>query len=490
MSAIADLIHTPRDRMLIDGQWIAAASGKTIEVEDPAEGSMIASVPAGAKEDVDRAVAAARRAFESAAWSRMRPLDRGRLLENIARRVEECADELALLESYDNGKAVAHARLLDVPATIDVFRYMGGWCSKISGKTIPVSFDGRDYHAYTRREPVGVVGAIVPWNYPLAMAAWKLAMALAAGCTIVLKPSEITPLSALRLIEIIHEAGVPEGVVNIVTGYGSEAGQALADHPDVDKIAFTGSTAIGKQIARSALGNMKRVSLELGGKSPSIVCADADLEQAIPGAALAIFFNSGQVCFAASRLYVHRSIYDRFIAGLAAVAESFAVGNGRDPATMLGPLVSKKQQERVLGYVEAGKAEGAELITGGTAVGDTGYYVAPTVFGNATPDMRIVREEIFGPVVAATPFDDLDEVVRQANDSNYGLAANIWTRDLKTAHKTAARIKAGSVWLNCHGIVDSALPFGGYKESGWGREDSEDGVLLYTETKTVCALLD
>jgi p-cumic aldehyde dehydrogenase len=377
-----------------------------------------------------------------------------------------------------------------VPATIDVFRYMGGWCSKIGGRTIPVSFDGRDYHAYTRREPVGVVGAIVPWNYPLAMAAWKLAMALAAGCTVILKPSEITPLSALRLIEIIHEAGVPEGVVNIVTGYGSEAGQALADHPDVDKIAFTGSTAIGKQIARSALGNMKRVSLELGGKSPSIVCADADLEQAIPGAALAIFFNSGQVCFAASRLYVHRSIYDRFIAGLAAVAESFAVGNGRDPATMLGPLVSKKQQERVLGYVEAGKAEGAELITGGTAVGDTGYYVAPTVFGNATPDMRIVREEIFGPVVAATPFDDLDEVVRQANDSNYGLAANIWTRDLKTAHKTAARIKAGSVWLNCHGIVDSALPFGGYKESGWGREVSEDGVLLYTETKTVCALLD
>jgi acyl-CoA reductase-like NAD-dependent aldehyde dehydrogenase len=490
MQALTGLIRMPSGRMLIDGQWVEAASGQLIDVEDPSDGSRIFQVGAGGKVEIDLAVAAGRRAFDTGPWSRMRPLDRGRLLEDIARRIEDCADELALLESYDNGKAVAHAKLLDLPATIDIFRYMGGWCSKIAGKTLPVSFDGRQYHAYTLRQPVGVVGAIVPWNYPLAMAAWKIAMALAAGCTVVLKPSEVTPLSALRLVEIIHEAGVPPGVVNIVTGYGAQAGQALAEHMDVDKVAFTGSTAVGKRIAQAALGNMKRVSLELGGKSPSIICADADIEQAIPGAALAIFFNSGQVCFAASRLYIHRSIYERVVEGIAQVARNFPVGHGRDPNTMLGPLVSKAQQDRVLRYVESGKAEGARLVTGGHAVGDKGYGVAPTVFADATPDMKIVREEIFGPVIAAMPFDDMEDVVRSANDSNYGLAANIWTRDLKTAHRTAARLNAGSVWINCHGIVDAALPFGGFKESGWGREVSEEGVMMYTETKSVCALLD
>lgn len=490
MLTAQELIRTPTGQMLIDGQWLGASSGRLIDVEDPADGSRIAQIGAGGKKEVDLAVSAARRAFEEGPWSRMRPLDRGRLLEDIARRIEAAADELALLESYDNGKAVAHAKLLDLPATIDVFRYMGGWCSKIAGQTLPVSFDGRQYHAYTLRQPVGVVGAIVPWNYPLAMAAWKIAMALAAGCTVVLKPSEVTPLSALRLVEIIHEAGVPPGVVNIVTGYGPEAGQALAEHVDVDKIAFTGSTAVGKRIAQAALGNMKRVSLELGGKSPSIICADADLEQAIPSAALAIFFNSGQVCFAASRLYVHRSVYEKVVEGLAQVAQAFPVGNGRDPSTMLGPLVSKAQQDRVLRYVESGKEEGARLVTGGVAVGERGYGVAPTVFADAKPDMKIVREEIFGPVVAVQPFDDMGEVVKAANSTNYGLAANIWTRDLKTAHRTAKALQAGSVWINCHGIVDAAVPFGGFKESGWGREVSEEGVLMYTETKSVCALLD
>lgn len=490
MTDIKDLVRTPQAQMLINGNWVSPASGETIDVEDPATGDRIATLAAGGREDVDRAVAAARAALESAAWSRMRPIDRSRLLENIARAIEDHAQELALLESYDNGKAVAHAAMIDVPAAVDIFRYMSGWCTKLTGKTLPVSGDGRAYHAYTRVEPVGVVGAIVPWNYPLSMASWKLAMALAAGCTVVIKPSELTSLSTLRLVELMHEAGLPEGVVNIVTGYGQTAGQAMAEHDGVDKIAFTGSTATGKKIAIAALGNMKRVSLELGGKSPSIICADADLSQAIPGAALAGFFNSGQICFAATRLYVHRSVYEPFMAGLAQVANSFAVGHGRDPATMIGPLVSRAQQERVMGYVRAGIDEGADLVAGGETVGDAGYFVRPTLFGNARADMKIVREEIFGPVLAAIPFDDMDEVVRAANDSVYGLAANIWTRDLRTAHVTAARLNAGSVWINCHGVVDPAVPFGGFKQSGWGREISEEGVRLYTETKSVCAALE
>jgi len=490
MTDIKDLIRTPMNKMLIDGQWVAASTGQTIDVEDPASGDRIATIGAGVREDVDRAVAAARKAFEGNAWSRMRPLDRGRILENIARKIEEHADELALLESYDNGKAVAHAKMIDVPASVDVFRYMSGWCSKLGGKTMPISADGQQYHAYTLSQPVGVVGAIVPWNYPLAMASWKIAMALGAGCTMVLKPSEVTPLTALRLAELCHEAGLPEGVLNVVTGYGPDAGQALAEHMDVDKVAFTGSTAVGKVIAKAAIGNMKRVSLELGGKSPSIICADADLEKATVGAALAIFFNSGQVCMAASRIYVHSAIYDRFMAGMAAVAESFPTGNGRDPNTMLGPLVSKKQQERVMSFIESGKAEGADLVTGGTTAGDKGYYVKPTIFGNTRPDMKIVREEIFGPVVSAARFDDMEDVIRQANDTSYGLAANIWTNDLKMAHKTAARLKAGIVWMNCHGVMDPAMPFGGFKESGWGREVSEDGIRMYTEPKSVVALLD
>lgn len=496
-NAIAATIHgedghrvrLPQTRMLIGGDWVDAQDGSRIDVEDPATGKVFASVPAGTAVDVDRAVARARAAFESAAWSRMRPLDRAKIIETIARKIEDNAAELALLESYDNGKAVHHALAVDVPAAVDIFRYMAGWASKIGGQVNPISGDGRQYHSYSVREPIGVVGQIVPWNYPLAMAAWKVASALAAGCTIVLKPSEVTPLTALRLAELALEAGLPEGVLNVVTGYGHEAGQALVEHPGVDKIAFTGSTRVGKQIVETAARDLKRVTLELGGKSPSLIFADADLDQASLGAALAIFFNSGQVCLAASRLYVERSVYDRVVEGIAAVAKTFKLGHGRDPDTMLGPLVSKVQQGRVLDYIEKGKASGGDVVMGGGNGGLDGYFVEPTIFSNPSPDATIVREEIFGPVLVATPFDDIDEVIKTANDTRYGLAANIWTRDLSRAHLTARKLQAGTVWINTHGMNDPSAPFGGVKESGWGREVGEEGVLHYTETKTITALL-
>lgn len=488
---MSDLIlENCRKQSLIGGQWVHAYSGETIDVEDPASEEIITAIPRCGAEEVDAAVRAARLAFESASWSRMRPIDRGRLLESIARKIEDHADELALLESIDTGKPVAFAKMLDIPSTVEVFRYMSGWCSKMHGETLPVSFDGREYHAYTRREPVGVVGAITPWNYPLALGAWKIASALAAGCTVVLKPAELTSLSSLRLAELCLEAGLPEGVLNVVTGYGHEVGKALALHNGVNKVTFTGSTAVGKQIAEYSLGNMKRVTLELGGKSPSIVFDDADLERVGPGAALAIFFNSGQICFAASRLLVQEKVYDQVVEAVAAAAQSFKLGNGRDADTMLGPLVSRKQQERVLDYCASGIAQGAELVTGGKRHGDKGYFVEPTVFANTNPSMKIVQEEIFGPVVSIMPFKEMDDALKLANDSVYGLAANVWTRDINKAHKMAARLEAGSVWINCHGIIDAAAPFGGFKQSGWGREVSAEGLYAYTETKTVCALLD
>jgi acyl-CoA reductase-like NAD-dependent aldehyde dehydrogenase len=483
-------IKAVQNKNLIGGQWLDAASSQTIEVENPATQELIATVPRSAAEDIDRAVKTARASFESDVWRKMRPIDRGRLLENIARKIEDHAEELAYLESVDTGKAITFAKVLDLPSTVEVFRYMGGWCSKISGKTLPVSFDGKEYHVYTRREPVGVVGAITPWNYPLALGAWKIASALAAGCTIVLKPTELTPLSTLRLAELCLEAGLPEGVLNIVNGYGHEAGAALAQHPDVNKITFTGSTAVGKKIVEYSLGNMKRVTLELGGKSPSIVFADADLDQVGLGAALAVFFNSGQICFAASRLFVQDSVYDQVVEAVAAAASQFKVGNGQNPETMMGPLVSGKQQERVLGYVASGLEQGATLVCGGKKTGDKGYFMEPTVFANADSSMKIAQEEIFGPVVSVMRFKDVEDVTRMASDTPYGLAANIWTRDIKKAHRLAHRLEAGSVWINCHGIIDAALPFGGFKQSGWGREVSEEGLLAYTETKTVCALLD
>lgn len=479
-----------RHQNLIGGKWKDALSGQSLAVEDPATEATITQVPRGQAEDVDEAVGVARAAFESPAWRKIRPIDRGRILENIARKVEEHAEELAYLESLDTGKALSFARIIDLPSTIDVFRYMGGWCSKLGGITPPVSFDGKQYHAYTRREPIGVVGAITPWNYPLALGSWKIASALAAGCTMVMKPTELTPLSTLRLAELCLEAGLPEGVLNIVNGLGHEAGEALARHPGVDKITFTGSTAVGKKIAEYSLGNMKRVTLELGGKSPSLVFADADLDQVGLGAALAVFFNSGQICFAASRLLVQESVYDQVVAAVAAVASQFKVGNGQEPDTMLGPLVSRRQQERVQGYVQSGIEQGARLVYGGNKIGDRGHFFQPTVFADVAPSMKIAREEIFGPVVSIIKFKDEEEAIRLANDTSYGLAANIWTRDIKRAHRVAHRLQAGSVWINCHGVIDPAAPFGGFKQSGWGREVSEEGLAAYTETKTVCALLD
>jgi p-cumic aldehyde dehydrogenase len=479
-----------RSKNLIGGEWKDASSGRVIAVENPANEDIIAQVPQGQAEDIDEAVRVARTTFESPAWRKIRPIDRGRILENIARKVEDHADELAHLESLDTGKAVSFAKVIDLPSTIDVFRYMGGWCSKLGGTTPPISFDGKQYHAYTRREPVGVVGAITPWNYPLALGSWKIASALAAGCTMVMKPTELTPLSTLRLAELCLEAGLPEGVLNVVNGYGHEAGEALARHPDVDKITFTGSTVVGKKIVEYSLGNMKRVTLELGGKSPSIVFADADLDQVGLGAALAVFFNSGQICFAASRLLVQDSVYDRVVEAVAAVASQFKVGNGLEPGTMLGPLVSRKQQERVLGYIQSGTEQGATLVYGGQKVGGKGYFLQPAVFADVDQSMKIAQEEIFGPVVSIIRFRDEEEAIRIANDTAYGLAANIWTRDIKRAHRVANRLQAGSVWINCHGVIDPAAPFGGFKQSGWGREVSEEGLAAYTETKTVCALLD
>ena len=476
-------------RMLIDGAWVESASGESFPVYDPSTGDVIAKVTAGDREDIDRAVKAARAAFESGPWSKMSVSERGRLIWKLADLIEANLDELAELESLDNGKPMTIARAADVPLAVDLFRYMAGWATKIEGTTFPVSVPyapGAKFFACTVREPVGVVGQIIPWNFPLLMAAWKLGPALAAGCTVVLKPAEQTPLSALRLGELICEAGFPKGVVNIVTGFGETAGAALAAHPDVDKCAFTGSTEVGKLILQAAAGNLKKVSLELGGKSPNIILADADLETAIPGAASAIFFNHGQCCCAGSRLYVHESIFDRVVQGVSEHASKIRVGPGLDPATEMGPLVSHDQLTRVCGYLESGAAEGARATAGGKRRGDKGYFVEPTVLVDTRHDMKIIQEEIFGPVVAAIPFSDPEAVIRDANDSIYGLAAAVWTKDVSKAHRMAAKLRAGTVWVNCYNILCAELPFGGYKQSGWGREMGHAAIDLYTEVKAIC----
>jgi phenylacetaldehyde dehydrogenase len=477
-------------KMLIGGQWVNSREGDTIDVEDPATQTVISRVPAGTKADIDAAVKSARNAFESGPWSRLSPSDRSRMIWKLADLLEQHADEFAELESIDNGKPVLNARRGDVQGSIDAFRYMAGWPTRLTGETVPVSSAG-NWHVYTLREPVGVVGQIIPWNFPLMMAAWKLAPALAAGCTMVLKPAEQTPLSALRFGELIQEAGFPDGVVNIVTGYGETAGAALAEHPDVDKIAFTGSTAVGKLIVHAASGNLKRVSLELGGKSPVIVFPDADMDQAIAGAAGAIFYNQGQCCTAGSRLFAHSSIFDRLVEGMADKAAGLKIGHGLDPTVNLGPLVSEEQRDRVTSYIESGKAEGAEVLTGGKTAGDKGYFVEPTILVKTKPDMRVVKEEIFGPVVCVQRFesDDLERVAKFANDTEYGLAASIWTQNLHVAHTLARRIRAGTVTINTHNYVDPALPFGGFKQSGWGREMGKEVVEHYTETKAVAAFL-
>ena len=477
-------------KMLIDGKMVGAASGKTFAVYNPAGGTVIANVPEGDKVDVDLAVAAARRAFDEGRWAAVPPNQRGKLLWKLADLIERDLEELAELESIDNGKPYAVARVADLPLAIDMFRYMAGWATKITGSTLSLSLPG-EYLSYTMREPVGVVAQIIPWNFPLLMACWKIAPALAAGCTVVLKAAEQTPMTALRLAELVQEAGFPRGVVNILTGFGETAGAALAAHPDVDKVAFTGSTEVGKLIVQAAAGNLKKVSLELGGKSPAIILADADLDLAISGAASAIFFNHGQCCCAGSRLYAHQDIYDKVVAGVADIASKIKVGPGLDPATEMGPLVSDEQFARVTGYIESGLQQGAKAAVGGNRVGNLGYFVAPTVLENTTPDMKVIREEIFGPVVCATPFsdDDLDRIAKQANDTIYGLAASVWTRNGGTAHKLAKRIRSGTVWINCHNVFDASLPFGGYKQSGWGREMGEEVFHNYLEVKAVTAAL-
>jgi phenylacetaldehyde dehydrogenase len=480
-------LSAPR-KLLIDGVWCEATNGQTFDVYDPSSARVIATVAQGEAADIDLAVAAARRALEDSEWSRMKPVDRERVMHRVAEAMERHADELAELEALDNGKSIVIARHVDVKHAIEVWRYMAGWPTKLHGRTLPVSgtLVPQDYAAYSLLEPVGVVGAVIAWNFPLLLASWKAAPALAAGCTIVLKPAEQTPLTALRLGEIALEAGLPKGVLNIVTGMGPTAGAALAEHPDVDKITFTGSTEVGRGIVRAAAGNMKKVTVELGGKSPVILMDDADVDNAIAGAASAIFFNHGQTCCAGSRLYVARRHFDRVVEGMGAHARSLKMGPGLDPTSQMGPLVSQTQRARVMNYVEQGLESGATAVAGGQALDTAGYYVAPTVFANVNDQMSIVREEIFGPVVVVKAFDDLNEIAKVANDSIYGLAASIWTRDIRKVYRLVPKLKAGTVWVNCHNLLDPAMPFGGYKQSGWGRELGQEAVWSYLENKTLC----
>lgn len=480
-------------RMLIGADWADAASEHVMQAIDPATGAILGTFPEAGSIDVERAVAAARQSFDAALWRGMTPAARGKILWRIGELIDAHIEELAELETLDQGKPIGIARYAEIPGAAEQFRYFSGQTTRLEGQTIPTSINyqpaGKQLFAYTQKEPVGVVAAIVPWNSPLIMAAMKLAPALAAGCSVILKPAEDTTLTALRLGELLLEAGVPPGVVNIVTGTGEGVGAALAAHPQVDKVAFTGSTEVGRLILAAAGANLKKVTLELGGKSPAIVMPDAELALAIPGVANSIFFNSGQVCVAGSRLYVHRKVFDEVVNGVATVAKSLALGHGLDPRTQIGPLVSRRQANRVSSYIKGGLAEGARSLTGGGQLGDHQTFLEPTVLVDVRPEMRCVREEIFGPVVVATPFDSLEEVIAHANDSIYGLAASVWTQDLSHAHRMASLLKAGTVWLNCHLMYDASLPIGGMKQSGWGRESGQQAVDNYLETKTVCAVI-
>ncbi len=471
-------------RLLIDGQWVDGS--KKFDTINPATGEVLTQVVEASREDIDRAAQAARRAFEDGGgpWRKMSASERGRLIWRLADLVEKSIDQLAELETLDNGKPIFESRYVDMPMVIDVLRYYAGWATKIHGETVN-TFETA--FTYTVREPVGVVGLIVPWNFPLLLASWKVGPALACGNTIVWKPASLTPLTTLRFGELAVEAGVPAGVLNIVTG-SAEVGRAIVRHPGIDKIAFTGSTAVGKEIMRSAADTMKRVTLELGGKSPNIVFADSDIDNAVKGAITGIFYGKGEVCNAGSRLFVESKVQNEFLEKLVARAKKMQPADPLDPKTRMGAIVSQEQMQTVLGYIEAGKKEGAKLIAGGNRVavdGGKGFFLEPTIFGDVTNDMRIAQEEIFGPVLATLSFDDIDQVVDLANRNQYGLAAAVWTRDIKKAHSVSRRLKAGTVWINTYGLMDAALPFGGYKSSGFGRELGMHALDHYTEVKTV-----
>jgi aldehyde dehydrogenase (NAD+) len=472
-----------QEPMFIGGKWVDSVSGKTFPTINPCTGEAICQVAEGDKADIELAAKAARKAFDSGPWSKMPASERGRLLNKLADLIERDADELAALESLDNGKPYKDARNIDVPLTVKCYRYYAGWADKIHGKTIPVE---GPFFCYTRHEPVGVVGQIIPWNFPLLMQAWKWGPALATGCTMVLKPAEQTPLTALRVAALAQEAGIPDGVINVVPGYGPTAGAAITAHKDIDKVAFTGEYTTGQIIMKAAAeSNLKRVTLELGGKSPNIVFADADLDAAVEGAYFGLFFNQGQCCCAGSRLFVEDKVHDQFVEKMLKKAKSRKVGDPFDPNTEQGPQVSQEQFDRVMGFIDAGKKEGAKLLCGGNRVGQKGYFIEATVFDNVTDEMKIARDEIFGPVMNILRFKDVDEVVQRGNQTYYGLAAAVWTRDITKAHRLANSLRAGTVWINCYDVFDAAAPFGGFKMSGIGRELGEYVLQNYTEVKTV-----
>ncbi|RJG46273.1 aldehyde dehydrogenase family protein [Mesorhizobium sp. DCY119] len=484
LSAKARAFAARPKQLFINGEFCDASDGGTFASEDPATGRKICDFASATAQDVDAAVRAAHAAFETG-WRDMAPVARAALIFKLADLIADNAEELAQLESLDSGRPLNVTRVLDIPFPVEALRYYAGWATKLSARTIDLSLQSDAYHSFTRREPIGVAALIVPWNFPFVQVAFKLAPALAAGCTVVMKPAEQTPLTTIRLAELVIEAGFPKGVVNILTGFGRPVGSALAEHPMVGKVSFTGSTQVGKSIVQAASGNLKRVGLELGGKSPNIVFADADMDLAIPGAANAIFAGSGQVCVAGSRLFIQRSAFDKVVSGIIDHASRIRIGAGLNRETEIGPLISDVQRRRVSSYVDAGRKAGADVALGGSALGEAGYYYSPTVLVGTTPNMTVQREEIFGPVVCAVPFDDIDDVLPLADHEVYGLASSVWTRDISTAHHIARGLKAGAVWVNCHGVYDPNLPIGGYKQSGWGQELGQAGVEAFTSLKSI-----